>query len=134
VQSKDERTPLVAVYFDFNVVGNIDGKKLNQTLLSTLLKKRPHGKEFIKFFVFCGQNAIILQPRNILLLLLLLHCKKGYRYSCPQPGCHLKLSLPGMIKLFPARESLVCDIPAVDGKTGNLFLQCNQALPGREFG
>jgi hypothetical protein len=27
-------------------------------------------------------------------------------------------------KLFRARESLVCDIPAGDKKTGNLFLQC----------
>ncbi len=30
----------------------------------------------------------------------------------------------GVIKLFPARESLVSDIPAGDGKTANLFLQC----------
>jgi hypothetical protein len=28
----------------------------------------------------------------------------------------------GIIKLFPARESLVSDIPAGDGKTLNLFL------------
>ncbi len=27
-------------------------------------------------------------------------------------------------KLFPARESLVSDIPAGDGKSNNLFLQC----------
>jgi hypothetical protein len=34
-----------------------------------------------------------------------------------------KLSLAaGLIKLFPARESLVSDIPAGDGKTANLFL------------
>jgi hypothetical protein len=31
---------------------------------------------------------------------------------------------PGIIKLFPARESLVSDIPAGDGKMANLFLQC----------
>jgi hypothetical protein len=29
-----------------------------------------------------------------------------------------------IIKLFPARESLVSDIPAGDGKNNNLFLQC----------
>ncbi len=27
----------------------------------------------------------------------------------------------GLIKLFPARKSLVSDIPAEDGKTANLF-------------
>jgi hypothetical protein len=30
----------------------------------------------------------------------------------------------GIIKLFPPRESLVSDIPAEDGKTDNLSLQC----------
>jgi hypothetical protein len=29
-----------------------------------------------------------------------------------------------IINLFPARESLVGDIPAGDGKIANLFLQC----------
>jgi len=29
-----------------------------------------------------------------------------------------------VIKFFPARESLVSDIPAGNGKTDNLFLQC----------
>jgi hypothetical protein len=32
-----------------------------------------------------------------------------------------KLSLAGKIKLLPARESLVSDIPAGDGKTGHVF-------------
>jgi hypothetical protein len=32
-----------------------------------------------------------------------------------------KLSQAVNIKLFPARESLVSDIPAGDGKIGNLF-------------
>jgi hypothetical protein len=51
--------------------------------------------------------------------------RKGYRFSCPQPGCHLPNSpWPGMILLFPARESLVSDIPAGDGKIITLFLQC----------
>ncbi len=46
--------------------------------------------------------------------------KKGYRFSCPQPGCHWPHSLwPGKIKLFPARESLVSDIPAGDAKIDN---------------
>jgi hypothetical protein len=30
----------------------------------------------------------------------------------------------GIINLFPARKSLVSDIPAGDGETANLFLQC----------
>jgi hypothetical protein len=32
-----------------------------------------------------------------------------------------KLPMAGIIKFFPARESLVSDIPAGDGKTRNLF-------------
>jgi len=31
-----------------------------------------------------------------------------------------------MTSLFPARESLVSDIPAGDGKLAYLFLQCNK--------
>jgi hypothetical protein len=51
--------------------------------------------------------------------------KKDSRFSRPQPGCHLPNTLwPGIIKLFPVRESLVSDIPAGDGKIINLFLQC----------
>jgi hypothetical protein len=48
--------------------------------------------------------------------------KNGYRFSRPQPGCH-KTNSPwtGIFKLFPARESLVSDIPAGDGKNDNLF-------------
>jgi hypothetical protein len=34
------------------------------------------------------------------------------------------MSTPGKMKLFPARGSLVSGIPAGDGKTANLFLQC----------
>jgi hypothetical protein len=49
-------------------------------------------------------------------------CKIGWRFSRPQPGCHLPNSpCPGIIKLFPIRESLVSDIPAGDAKTANLF-------------
>jgi hypothetical protein len=34
------------------------------------------------------------------------------------------MSTPGKMKLFPARGSLISVIPAGDGKTANLFLQC----------
>ncbi len=37
-----------------------------------------------------------------------------------------KLSLAGKIKLFPARESLVSDILAGDGKLVHHFLQCRE--------
>ncbi len=54
-----------------------------------------------------------------------LHCKKGYRFSRPQAGCHWQNSpWPGIIKFFPARESLASDIPAGDGKIDKLILQC----------
>ncbi len=36
----------------------------------------------------------------------------------------LGLSLGGNNLIFPAKEGLVSDIPARDGKIGNLFLQC----------
>jgi hypothetical protein len=51
-----------------------------------------------------------------------IHCIKGCRYPCPQPECHEPNSpWPGIIKLFPARESLVSDIPAGDGKNTKFF-------------
>jgi hypothetical protein len=54
-----------------------------------------------------------------------LHCKEGNRFFRPYPGCHKPISpWPGIIKLFPARKSLVSDIPAWEGKIGSLFLQC----------
>jgi hypothetical protein len=54
-----------------------------------------------------------------------LHCKKGYRFSRLQPGCHQPNSpWPGIIKLFPSMESMVSDIPVGDGKNDKLFLQC----------
>jgi hypothetical protein len=37
-----------------------------------------------------------------------------------------KLSLPGILKLFPARKSLVSDIPARDSKSDNLFYSVNE--------
>ncbi len=56
--------------------------------------------------------------------------EKGYERRCIH--CKKKLatfpSPTGMsiTKLFPPRESLVSDIPAGGGKTGNLFLQCKK--------
>jgi hypothetical protein len=35
----------------------------------------------------------------------------------------LQFLLPGIIKVFPARESLVSDIPVGDRKIGNFFLE-----------
>jgi hypothetical protein len=54
-----------------------------------------------------------------------LHCKKRFAvFPCPA-GMSLTVqyqALPGQVNLiFPARESLVCDIPAGDGKIDNLF-------------
>ncbi len=55
----------------------------------------------------------------------LVQCKKRLAVFPPQPGCHLPNSpWPEIFKLFRARESLVSDILAGDGKTTKLFLQC----------
>jgi hypothetical protein len=66
---------------------------------------------------------------------LSLHCKKKVSgFSRPQPGCHLPNSpWAGIIKFFPARKSMVSDIPAGDGKTDNLFLQCKLPLVCSKF-
>ncbi len=52
-----------------------------------------------------------------------------------QAGMSLtKLSLAsGIIKLFPARESLVSDIPSADGKTANFILQWYNGIFGRHL-
>jgi hypothetical protein len=74
--------------------------------------------------ILSGKPAPILQ--NILVQKEnpneVLHCIKRLA-SFPSPaGLSLtKLSWPGIIKLFPAKESLVSDIPAWDGKNDNLF-------------
>ncbi len=62
-----------------------------------------------------------------------MHCKKRLLIFPFLAGMSLtKLSLGGnndvIYKLFPARKSLVSDIPAWDGKTANLFLQCESVL------
>jgi hypothetical protein len=54
-----------------------------------------------------------------------IHCKKAFRYSRPQPGCHLPNS-PGRelwrhYTLFLPRESLVSEILAGDGNSEKLF-------------
>jgi hypothetical protein len=51
--------------------------------------------------------------------LVLYTVKKGFRLSCPQPGCHS--TRPGIIKIFPARENLVSDIPQGMGKSITFF-------------
>ncbi len=55
---------------------------------------------------------------------LYLHCKKRFSFF-PSPAgmsrTELSQSRAGIIKLFPARENLVSDIPAGDGKNDNLF-------------
>ena len=46
------------------------------------------------------------------------HCKKTLRFSRPRLGCHLPNSpWAGKLKLFPARESLVSDIPTENEKS-----------------
>jgi hypothetical protein len=55
----------------------------------------------------------------------LLNCKKRLGiFPFPAGMSPTKLS---QIKLFPARESLVSDILAGDGKMNNLFLQCRRS-------
>jgi hypothetical protein len=59
----------------------------------------------------------------------MIYTVKRLAISRPQPGCHLpNPPWPRIIKTFPARESLVNDIPAGDGKIINLFLQCTLAF------
>ncbi len=51
-----------------------------------------------------------------------LPCKKRFAFSRPQPECHLPNSpWRGIIKLFPARESLFSGILPGNGKIDNLF-------------
>jgi hypothetical protein len=61
---------------------------------------------------------------------LLCTVKKGKRFSRPPSRNLTNQTLPGLdFKLFPARDGLLSDIPAGDGKTANLFLQCRSS-PG----
>jgi hypothetical protein len=56
------------------------------------------------------------------------HCKKWFAIFPSPAGMSLtKLFNVNLnYKLFPARESLVSDILAENGKTSNLFLQCSE--------
>jgi hypothetical protein len=51
----------------------------------------------------------------------LLDCKNRLMIFPSPAGISPKSPWQGIIKLFPARESLVSDIPARDGKIDNLF-------------
>ncbi len=69
-------------------------------------------------------SSIFIAVQYVLYIQQSIAVKKGKPFSCPQPGCRLQnSSWPRIIKLFPARESLVSDIPAGDGKMAYLFLQ-----------
>jgi hypothetical protein len=52
--------------------------------------------------------------------------KKGYRISLPSRD-EPNSPWPGIIKLFPARESLVSDILAGEGKNDKLFYSVKAA-------
>ncbi len=56
-----------------------------------------------------GQQRVYLREGNPprLTKILILHWKKGYQFSRLQPGPDSPW--PGIMKLFPARESLVSD-------------------------
>ncbi len=45
----------------------------------------------------------------------------------PVPSWDVTTPWPGIIELFPARDSLVSDIPAGDGKIANLFYSVGSA-------
>ena len=85
----------------------------------------------VKFLAICGcfPNSLFFGRKLSTIAACIsklkpLTVKKGQRFSRPQLGCHLPNSpWPGIIKLFPARESLISD-PAGDGRISNLFLQC----------
>jgi hypothetical protein len=48
-------------------------------------------------------------------------CKKSLRFTLSPARTSLTYTWPGIIKLFPARESLVSDNQAGDWKIVNLF-------------
>jgi hypothetical protein len=50
-----------------------------------------------------------------------LHCKKVSDFSVHSRDVTNQTPWPGIIKLFPARESLVSGVLAGDGKIANLF-------------
>ncbi len=82
------------------------------------------------FYVTCFKHFIQFESTilDVSQTFLLLHCKKKLPIFPSPAGMSLTDSWPGIIKIFPARESLVSDIPAGDGKIGNPFLQCTFIL------
>jgi hypothetical protein len=89
-------------------------------------------------------RCVGLHFRTLLLFLVHFRClqlessytvKKVNDFPVPSlDACHS--SNPpwaGIIKFFPSRESLVSDIPAVDGKRANLFLQCMHLFFSNNF-
>ncbi len=63
---------------------------------------------------------------HVLVQHLYIHCKKRLAVFPVHSRDVTNQTLPGReyLNYSPARESLVSDIPAGDGKTANLFLQC----------
>jgi hypothetical protein len=54
-----------------------------------------------------------------------LHCKKGYRFSRPQAGCHgPNAPWLGIIQLFPARRVWLVTFRLGTGKSITFLLQC----------
>ncbi len=77
---------------------------------------------FYNYFFLVSLDFLLLSPFPVWLKIFHHTGKKGYRFSPLQPGCQLlKPPWPGIRKSFPARGSLVIDIPSRDGKTANLF-------------
>ncbi len=78
-----------------------------ELIISTIIKQT--------FFLFFSSRGKVR----------LIHRKKAFRYSRPQPGCHLPNSpWAGIINIWRhnsrPRESLVSDIPAGDGNIKKL--------------
>jgi hypothetical protein len=58
-----------------------------------------------------------------------MYTEKKLSFFRPQPEYHLQnYPWPGIVKLFPAMESLVSDIPAGDGEKENLFYSVNAVV------
>jgi hypothetical protein len=89
----------------------------------------------LNIVIACGKRdeAFALLGLPYAYLVRTLHCKKRLAVFPSPAGCHLPNSPWARIKLFPARESLLSDIPAGDGKAANLFLQCSHITSKKYF-
>jgi hypothetical protein len=82
------------------------------------------------FYMFCAFSCSYrLQPCRKDVTRSSMHRKKKVReFPVPSRDVTTKLSQGGnndvIMELFLPRGSLVCDIPAGDGKLANLFLRC----------